>query len=102
MKTNNIEKSYAFTLFAAEGEPNSELAKRNLAHICQTYLDQNYEIKVIDVLQDFQKALEKGIFITPTLIAFSLGREITIVGNLSNTQKVLAALGLTEGGKSNE
>ncbi len=102
MKTNNAEKKYTFALFVAGDEPNSKLAKTNLAHICQTYLDQNYELEVIDILDDFQSALEKGVLITPTLIAVSSDQEITIVGNLSKTQKVLEVLGLSEGGKSND
>jgi hypothetical protein len=48
----------------------------------------------IDVLEDFQTALENNVLVTPCLILDSPPPKVTIFGNLSNTERVLSALRL--------
>jgi circadian clock protein KaiB len=84
-------------LFVAGNEPNSRQARQNLAQICERYLGKRCQIDIYDVLQDFQTALDNRILVTPTLIRVSPLPRVTIIGNLSDTPKVLAALGLGGG-----
>lgn len=87
---------YRFHLFLAGDEPNSRRARENLKRICSEHISTECELQITDVLQDFQVALERGIYITPALLVEAPGTPKTIFGNLSNTAKVLSALGLKE------
>lgn len=90
-------QEYHLRLFVAGDEPNSNRAKKNLEQICRAHCSGRCRIDIIDVLTDFQTALESGVVVTPTLISVSPPPRATVVGTLANTQKVLAALRLTEG-----
>lgn len=89
---------YVLWLFVADEEPNSVQAQANLAQVCQKYLEGRYELVVHDVLQDFHSALDQRVLVTPTLIRVAPPPRVTILGNLSETDRVLAALRLTGGG----
>ena len=94
MTSNNTEKeTLVFTLFIAGQKRNSTLARRNLAQICQTHFAAHHKIIIVDILQDFQAALDNGILVSPALRVALPDSEITLVGDLSDTQNVLAALG---------
>ncbi len=67
---------------------------RNLELICQTWFAEHFEIIIIDILQDFQAALDNDILASPALLALLPHGEVTIIGDLSDTRNVLAALGV--------
>jgi circadian clock protein KaiB len=85
---------YKFELYTAEGTTNSSLAFGNLLALCKTYLADRYEIEVIDVFRHPQRALSQSIRMTPTLVKRAPYPTRTIVGTLSQKQRVLAALGI--------
>jgi circadian clock protein KaiB len=78
-------------LFVAGNEANSVKAMANLEQICKDYLGDDVEYEVIDVIQDFQTALESGVLVTPELVVTE-PVSVKIAGTLSDTAKVLAAL----------
>jgi len=79
-------------LFVAGDEPNSAIAKDSLDRICSTYLNDNWQVEIIDVLKDFRPALEEKVLVTPALVITEPGPRTVIFGNLADTGKVLAAL----------
>jgi circadian clock protein KaiB len=79
-------------LFVAGNEPNSATAKASLDRICSTYLEQDCQIEIIDVLEDFGPALEEGVLVTPALVIIEPGPKTVVFGNLTDTKKVLDAL----------
>jgi circadian clock protein KaiB len=83
---------YVLWLFVAGDESNSHQARENLARLCERCLDAPCEIIIYDVLKDFQPALDNRVLVTPTLIRVSPSPRVTILGNLSDTPKVVAAL----------
>ena len=83
-------------LYIAGGAPNSVRAIANLGSICDEYLKGNYELEIIDILQQPLRALVDGVLITPTLAKVSPQPATRVVGNLSEKSDVLRALGLTE------
>jgi circadian clock protein KaiB len=87
---------YKFRLYMAEGTANSSLAFGNLLSLCRTHLADRYEIEVVDVFAEPQRALSESIRMTPTLVKLSPYPQRTIVGTLSQTQRVLAALGIDQ------
>jgi len=82
------------TLFVANGEANSRRAQDNLARLCEEYLDNEYELYVVDVLEDFQAAMDLNVMVTPTLIVTEPPPGVTILGDLRDTERLRAALGL--------
>lgn len=81
------------TLYIAGGSPNSEQAKLNLGHLCRE-LSQTPDVEVVDLLQEPERALENNIIVTPTLVKKAPAPIQHVVGNLSDTRRVRAALGL--------
>lgn len=85
---------FKFLLYVAADTQNSVLAMGNLTALCRTHLPGRHEIEVIDVLKDPQRALADGVFMTPLLIRLAPAPVRRIIGTLSQTDKVLQALGL--------
>lgn len=85
---------YLLRLYVAGNAPNSARAMSNLQVICDEHLADCYELEVVDVLQDPQRALDEGVLVTPTLVRLSPLPEVKIVGNLSEKAQVLLALGV--------
>jgi len=83
-----------FRLYTADGTQNSAQAVANLTALCQTHVLGPYEIEVIDVFREPERARADGIRMTPTLIKVSPAPSCRIVGSLSDTRSVLLALGI--------
>ena len=88
--------AYIFRLYLAGGAPNSVRAMANLYAICRKHFPESHRIEVIDVLKEPLRALTEGILVTPTVIKVSPAPELQIIGNLSDEEEVLRALGLPE------
>lgn len=88
---------YHLRLFVAGDELNSRQARKNLRRICENHLKGHYALEIVDVLEDFKTAQASGVLVTPALFLVAPPPPVTILGTLSDAQKVLAALRLTEG-----
>ena len=82
-------------LYVAGDTPNSLLAYANLEKICENHVVGTYSIEIIDLLGDPQLAKADQIFAIPTLVRYSPQPARKIIGDLSNTARVLAALNLS-------
>jgi len=80
-------------------EPNSRKARDTVRHLCETRLKGRATVEVVDVLEDFQAAIENNVLVAPTLIIAPPEPPITIIGSLRDVRKVLEALGLPEEGE---
>jgi circadian clock protein KaiB len=85
---------YKFRLYVAGDAPNSTQAMANLTALCRIHLPDQHEIDIVDVFREPKRALDDGIFMTPTLVKLAPSPGRRIVGTLSQTQTVLQALGL--------
>ena len=85
---------YILRLFVTGILPNSVRAIKNIKAICEKYLAGRYELEIIDIYQQPDLALEENIIAIPVLIKkFPLPEE-RVIGDLSDTQKVLEGLHL--------
>lgn len=84
-------------LYVAGSAPNSVKAIANLEAICQRYLKDAYRLEIVDVCVHPQRALAEGVLVTPSLAKLSPVPTSKVIGNLSDTGSVLAALGLHAG-----
>jgi circadian clock protein KaiB len=81
-------------LYIAGKAPNSVKAIANLEAICRQYLTDGYKLEIVDVCEHPRRALKDGVVVTPSLTKVSPVPAVNVIGNLSDTSSVLAALGL--------
>lgn len=84
-------------LYVAGGAPNSVRAIANLEAICQRYLKDGYKLEIVDVCEHPLRALSAGVLVTPSLAKLAPGAPANVIGNLSDTDSVLGALGVRGG-----
>jgi len=66
----------------------------NLKRICEEHLSGEYRIEIVDLLQNPQLAKGDQIFALPTLVRKLPEPVRKIIGDLSNTERVLVGLDL--------
>lgn len=81
-------------LYIAGSAPNSVQAIANLEAICREHLKGLHKLEIVDILEQPLRAMADGVLVTPSLTKMSPPPVANIVGNLSDTGKVLHALGL--------
>ncbi|MDB6018388.1 MAG: circadian clock protein KaiB [Pedosphaera sp.] len=82
-------------LYVAGQTPKSMAALTNLRKICEEHL-QDYTLEVIDLLKQPQLAHGDQILAIPTLVRKLPTPMKKIIGDLSNTERVLVGLDLRE------
>ncbi len=85
---------YVIKLYITGQTPRSLRAIENLRRICDTELDDQYELVVIDVLERPQLAEDEKILATPTVVKELPPPIRRIIGDLSDTERVLLGLDL--------
>ncbi len=88
------EEHYSLRLYVAGLTPKSVAAFGNLKRICEEHLAGNYRIEVIDLLEQPQLAAGDQILAIPTLVRKLPEPVRKIIGDLSNTERVLVGLDL--------
>ena len=85
---------YCFTLYVAGDSPRSLQAIRNLRGLGDNRLGGGYDLAVVDVLANPERAEAARILTTPTLVKDTPLPARRVTGDLSNHDQVLVALGL--------
>ena len=83
---------YHMRLYVAGHTVKSMAAMANLKRICDEHLPGRYDIEVIDLLKNPQLAAGDQILAIPTLVRRIPEPLKRIIGDLSNTEKVLVGL----------
>ena len=85
---------YVLHLYITGATPNSTRAVRNIKDICEQYLKGRYELLIVDMYQQPELAQREDLIGVPTLIKRSPGLVRRLVGDLSDRERVLKALGI--------
>lgn len=96
-KDNDAEpddKLWELRLYVAGQTPNALKAFANLKKICEEHLAGLYRIEVIDLLENPTLARGDQILAVPTLVRKLPEPVKKIIGDLSNTERVLVGLDL--------
>jgi circadian clock protein KaiB len=88
------EDPWLLRLYVAGQTPKSLTAFANLKKICAEHLDGKYRIEVIDLLENPQLGRGDQILAIPTLVRGLPEPMKRIIGDLSNTERVLVGLDL--------
>jgi circadian clock protein KaiB len=81
-------------LYIAGKSPRSLHALANLRRLCEDHLAGHYEIEIIDLVERPSLAQGDDILAIPTLVRRLPKPERRVIGDLSDTQRVLAGLQL--------
>ena len=87
---------HKFMLFVSGMSVKSGHAIENLRRICDKYLADNYELEIVDISRDTELAVLHQIVAIPTLIKIQPAPRRIILGDLSDKEKVLRILNLSE------
>ncbi|HUE98082.1 MAG TPA: circadian clock protein KaiB [Anaerolineales bacterium] len=95
-RSRRTRKAYELRLYVAGQTPKSLAAFANLKKICEEHMPGQYHIKVVDLLKKPQLASGDQILAIPTLVRKLPEPIKKIIGDLSNTERVLVGLDLRE------
>ena len=95
-RSQRKQKSYELRLYVAGQTSKSLAAFANLKKICEEHLAGQYHIEVIDLLKQPQLASGDQILAIPTLVRKLPAPIKKIIGDLSNTERVLVGLDVRE------
>jgi circadian clock protein KaiB len=87
-------KQWQLRLYVAGQTPKSVTAFANLKRICEEHLAHQYEIEVIDLIENPRLAREDQIVAIPTLVRKLPEPIRKIIGDLSDTERTLVGLQL--------
>ena len=88
------DEVWELRLYVAGQTPKSITAFANLKKLCEEHLEGKYHIEVIDLLENPQLAKGDQILAIPTLVRKLPEPLRKIIGDLSNTEKVIVGLDL--------
>lgn len=94
MSPSDAQDAWDLRLYVAGQTPKSMTALANLRRICEEHLAGQYKIEVIDILKEPHRAKGDEIFAVPTLVKKLPEPVRKIIGDLSNTDRVLVGLEL--------
>jgi circadian clock protein KaiB len=85
-------KQFVFQLFINPGTIDSTHAVKNIQLFCEKHLKGMYEIEVIDIKEHPGWATKENVFALPLLIKKMPLPEDRLIGDLSDTKKMLKML----------
>ena len=86
--------TWILRLYIAGETPKSIAAFENLKRICEERLQGKYSIEVIDLVKNPRLAHDEQILAVPTLVRKLPEPVRSIIGDLSDTERVLVGLDL--------
>lgn len=86
--------TWALRLYVAGQTAKSLQAFANLKRICEEHLGGSYKIEIVDLMKNPELAKGDQIFALPTLVRKLPEPVRKIIGDLSNTERVLVGLNL--------
>jgi circadian clock protein KaiB len=91
---------YNLRLYVAGQTPKSIAAVCNLRRLCEKYLSGRYRLDVIDLMVDPNLAQRDQIIAVPTLVRHMPEQIKRVIGDLSNSKRVLTRLGIDVSAKA--
>lgn len=94
MIKENDNSRYVLKLFVTGMTPKSKRSIKKIKEICEIYLKDRYELEIVDLYQNPEKAREAQVIAAPTLIKKLPLPLRKIIGDLTNEEKVIVGLNL--------
>ena len=87
-----VDELWDLCLYVTNRTPRSVNAMTNLKRICEEHLAGHYRIEVVDLLKQPERAISDQIVAIPTVLRRLPATIRRVIGDLSNTERVLAGL----------
>ena len=81
-------------MYVAGQAPRYETAELQLKQLCEEYFKGNYVIEIVDLVEHPERARTDDVIAIPMLEKVSPEPVLRIIGDLSDKQRVLSALGV--------
>lgn len=91
-----VTARYELSLFVTGASALSARAIADVRTLCDTYLSGRYHLEVVDVHRNPGLVTSRGVLASPTLIKDLPLPKRVLVGDLSNTKRVLLALDIDQ------
>lgn len=82
-------------LYVSGMSPKSMEAIENIRKLCDEHLQETFELEIVDIYKHPEVAAEQHIVFSPSLIKHLPLPKKTLIGSLSDTEKVIKALGIS-------
>ena len=90
-----VENKLVLQLYVSGMSPKSMEAIENIKNLCDEHLHDAFELEIIDIYKNPEVASQQQIVFSPSLIKNLPLPKKTLVGNFSDTEKVIKALGIS-------
>jgi len=90
-----VEDKLILQLYVSGMSPKSMEAIENIKRLCDEYLKDAFELEIIDIYKNPEVATHQQIVFSPSLIKKLPLPKKTLIGNFSDSEKVIKALGIT-------
>jgi circadian clock protein KaiB len=89
-----FEGKLILQLFVSGMSPKSMEAIENIKLLCDTYLEGAFDLEIIDLYKNPEAANSNQVVFSPSLIKQLPLPKKTLIGNFSDTKKVIKGLGI--------
>lgn len=89
-----VEDKLVLQLYVSGMSPKSMEAIENIKKLCDEHLNDAFELEIIDIYKNPEVASQQQIVFSPSLIKNLPLPKKTLVGNFSDKEKVIKALGI--------
>jgi circadian clock protein KaiB len=90
--TPSAEGHLRLRLYVSGNAPNSARAVINIRALCAAHFASAHELEIVDILKDPKRALTDRIIVSPTLLKLSPLPAARVIGDLSDSARVLFSL----------
>jgi circadian clock protein KaiB len=90
-----VEEKLVLQLYVSGMSQKSMEAIENINRLCAEHLKDTFELEIIDIYKHPEMAIEQQIIFSPSLIKKFPAPKRILIGNLSNKEKIIKALGIT-------
>jgi circadian clock protein KaiB len=85
---------YKLRLYVSKGNPRSIRAIRRIQKLCEDYLPGRYDLEIVDIHEHPELLQQDQVFAVPTLIKHLPLPLHRLIGDMSDLDSVIGALGL--------
>lgn len=91
---NEVNPHFELRLYVTGASPNSVRAIANIKELCEQHLNGQYSLEIIDVYQQVGAAQQEQLIALPMLLKSLPLPKRRLIGDMSDTKKVLKGLGI--------
>ena len=90
-----VQGRLVLKLYVSGMSPKSMQAIENINRLCKEYLENSFDLEIIDLYKHPELAAEQQIVFSPSLIKRLPITKKTLVGTFADTEKVIKGLGIS-------